>query len=93
MESGGNALKTGRVTGAFVQCPKLCPNISRIAEIESQPFSGRDSFSVIRGGKPPNNEQFQQLLKCFNKKVHSDFSLNTVETLRLDKNPPESKEL
>ena len=55
VESGGDALKTGRVTGALVQCPQLCPYISRIAEIESQLLSGRDSFSAIRGGKPPNN--------------------------------------
>ena len=28
LESGGDALKTGRVTSALVQCPKLCPCIS-----------------------------------------------------------------
>ena len=28
VESGGDALKTGRVTDALVQCPKLCPCIS-----------------------------------------------------------------
>ena len=28
VEPGGDVLKTGRVTGALVQCPKLCPCIS-----------------------------------------------------------------
>ena len=32
------------MTDALVQCPKLCPYISRIAVMESQPRSGRDSF-------------------------------------------------
>ena len=58
-------LKVGRVTGALVQCPMLCPYISRIDEIESQPLSVRDSFSVIRGGKPSNSVSFQQLPKRF----------------------------
>ena len=34
MEFVGDALKTGRVTGALVQCPKLCQNISQIIENE-----------------------------------------------------------
>ena len=57
------SIETGRVTDALVQCPKLCPYISRVAETEYQPLSGRDSFSAIRGGKSPNNVQFQQMLK------------------------------
>ena len=66
LESGGDALKTGRMTGALVQCPKSCPYIPRIGLIESQPVSGRDSFSAIRGGKLPNNVLFQHSLKSFN---------------------------
>ena len=31
VEFGGGALKTGRVAGALVQCPKLCQYISQIA--------------------------------------------------------------
>ena len=63
MEFGGNALKTGRVTGALVQCPKLCQYISQIAENESQALSGRDSFQQIVEEKPPDNVQFQQLFQ------------------------------
>ena len=64
MEFGGNALKTGRVTGALVQCPKLCQYISQIAENESQALSGRDSFQQIVEEKPPDNvQQFQQLFQ------------------------------
>ena len=63
MEFGGNALKTGRVTGALVQCPKLCQYISQIAENESQALSGRDSFQQIVEKKPPDNVQFQQLFQ------------------------------
>ena len=65
MEFGGNALKTGRVTGALVQCPKLCQYISqiKIAENESQALSGRDSFQQIVEKKPPDNVQFQQLFQ------------------------------
>ena len=62
-EFGGDALKTGRVTGALVQCPKLCWYISQIAENEPQALFRRDSFSAIRGGKPPDNVQFEELLK------------------------------
>ena len=58
MEFEGDAPKTGRVTGALVQYPKLCQYISQTAEIESQAFFGRDLFSVVRGGKPPHNVQF-----------------------------------
>ena len=47
MEFGDNVLKTGRVTGALVQCPKLCQYISQIAENESQALSGRGSFQQI----------------------------------------------
>ena len=41
VEFGRDALKTGRVTGALVQCPKLYFTI--IAGNESQTLSGRDS--------------------------------------------------
>ena len=51
VEFWGDALKTGRVTGALVQCPKLCKYISQIAENEYQALSGRDPFSAIRGRK------------------------------------------
>ena len=63
VEFEGDALKTGRVTGALVQCPKLCQYIPQTAEIESQALPGRDSFSANRGRKPPDNVQFQQLLQ------------------------------
>ena len=65
VESGGNALKTGCVTGALVKCTKGCPYISRIiGETESQPLSGSDLlFLATRGGKPLSNVQLQfQLL-------------------------------
>ena len=65
MEFGGNALKTGRVTGALVQCPKLCRYISQIAENESQALSGRDSFQQIVEEKPPDNVQFQEEFKNY----------------------------
>ena len=53
VQSEEDAFKTGCVTGALVQCPKLCPYISRILTvIESQPLSGRDSFS---GALRPDN--------------------------------------
>ena len=68
VESGGDASKTGRVTGTIVQLLKSCPYISSIVdENDSQPFSGRDSFSTIYGGKLPSNVPFQQLLKSFSK--------------------------
>ena len=51
VEFWGGALKTSRVTGALVQCPKLCQYISQIAENESQALSGSDLFSAIRGRK------------------------------------------
>ena len=66
LESGGDALKTGRMTGALLQCPQSCPYVPRIALIKSQPLSGRDLFSAIRGGKPPNSVLFQHSLKSFN---------------------------
>ena len=63
MEFEGNALKTRRVTGALVQCPKLCQYISQIAKNESQALSGRDSSQQFVEEKPPDNVQFQQLFK------------------------------
>ena len=64
MEFEGNALKTRRVTGALVQCPKLCQCISQIAENESQALSGRDSFQQFVEENPPaDNVQVQQLFK------------------------------
>ena len=58
-------LKTGRVTGALVQCPTLCQYISQIAENESQALSERDSFQQIVEEKHPDNVQFQQLFQNF----------------------------
>ena len=63
MEFEGNALNTGRVTGALIQCPNLCQYISQIAENESQALSGRDSFQQIVEEKPRDNLQFQQLFQ------------------------------
>ena len=65
MEFGGNALKTGRVTGALVQCPKVCQYISqiKIAQNESQALSGRNSFQQIVEENHPDNVQFQHLFQ------------------------------
>ena len=65
VEFGGNALKTGRVTGALVQCPKVCQYISqiKIAENESQALSGRNSFQQIVEENHPDNVQFQHLFQ------------------------------
>ena len=63
MEFEGDALKTGRVTGALVQCPKLCLYVSQTAKIESQALFGRDSFQQFVEEKSPDNVQFIQLLK------------------------------
>ena len=53
--------------GTRDRCPCTVPEVVPVyftnCEIESQPLSGRDSFSAIRGGKSPNHVQFQQLLK------------------------------
>ena len=65
MEFEGDWLETGRVTGALVQCPKLCQYISQIVENESQALSGRDLFQQFVEEKPPDNVQFQQLLLIF----------------------------
>ena len=46
MGSGGDVFETGHETSALVQCPRLCRYISRTAVIESQPRSGRYSFSA-----------------------------------------------
>ena len=42
---------------------------NHVVEIESQPLSGRGSFSTIVGGKPPSNVQFQQC-DCTENQTH-----------------------
>ena len=74
MESGGDALKTGRVTSGLVQCPKLYPYISLIAEIESQPLSGCDGFI-----------HFQQFVEESLQTIDVCTVSTIVEKLRLDR--------
>ena len=62
------ALKTGRVTGALVQCPKLCQYISQIAENDCESLYGVIHFQQFVEENPSRQCTVSTIVEKF--RVH-----------------------
>ena len=58
VESGGDALKTGRVTGTLVQVSKLFPYFQHLLKLNLNLFLGVIHFQQLLEEKPPSYVQF-----------------------------------